>query len=161
MRRESRQRPRYANGRAVRLKLARLQVRILFWAQSSRHTPCAVKRCLFASRHEHHIRAVAAHGVCLLRICGPHAQVRQRLERSGLEPDVWGFESLSRYSRKRGIGNTECGRKIYTSSWSSTECSPACHAGDREFKSRRGRFGKVRGQKAEVRSKQTRAINFS
>jgi hypothetical protein len=30
-------------------------------------------------------------------------------------------------------------------SWSSSECSPACHAGDREFKSRRGRSMTWRG----------------
>ena len=83
-----------------------------------------------------------------------NAQVRQLAERLGLNPRDSRFESSS--------GHTRLGRqladhlglepgmlwvrippellKYILSSWSSLECSPACHAGDRGFKSHRGRF---------------------
>lgn len=58
---------------------------------------------------------------------GGRAQVRQSEERSGLNPDVCRFDSCS-------------GHCSNLSSWSSQECSLACHARGRRFKSDRGRF---------------------
>ena len=81
------------------------------------------------------------------------AQVRQLAERLGLNPRDSRFDSSS--------GHMRLGRQLadhlglepgmlwvrippellqnILSSWSSLECSPACHAGDRGFKSHRGR----------------------
>src|SRR4051794_5179632 len=82
-----------------------------------------------------------------------NAQVRQPAERLGLNPSVCRFDSCSghmRLGRQRAdhLG-LEPGMlwvrippellKYILSSWSSLECSPACHAGDRGFKSHRGR----------------------
>ena len=83
-----------------------------------------------------------------------NAQVRQLAERLGLNPGDSRFDSSS--------GHVRLGRQLADhfglepemlwvrippellknnlSSWSSLECSPACHAGDRGFKSHRGRF---------------------
>ena len=58
---------------------------------------------------------------------GGRAQVRQSEERSGLNPDVCRFDSCSGYCSN-------------LSSWSSQECSLACHARGRRFKSDRGRW---------------------
>ena len=82
-----------------------------------------------------------------------NAQVRQLAERLGLNPRDSRFDSSS--------GHMRLGRQLAdhlglepgmlwvrippellnktSSSWSSLECSPACHAGDRGFKSHRGR----------------------
>ena len=43
-------------------------------------------------------------------------------------------------------------------SWSSLECSPACHAGDRGFKSRRGRLSKDMARYANRQSGQAQTL---
>ena len=82
------------------------------------------------------------------------AQVRQSAERLGLNPSECEFDSRSGHLARLGrqladhLG-LEPGMLWVRlppellnclSSWSSPECSPACHAGDRGFKSHRGRF---------------------
>src|SRR6476660_8426596 len=81
------------------------------------------------------------------------AQVRQLAERLGLNPRNSRFKSSSGHMRLgRQLADhlgLEPGMlwvrippellKYILSSWSSLECSPACHAGDRGFKSHRGR----------------------
>jgi hypothetical protein len=82
-----------------------------------------------------------------------NAQVRQLAERLGLNPRDSRFDSSSGHIRLgRQLADhlgLEPGMlwvrippellKYILSSWSSLECSPACHAGDRGFKSHRGR----------------------
>ena len=46
--------------------------------------------------------------------------------------------------------------QLVTSSWSSQECSPACHAGDRGFKSHRGRLDDAVRKPAKRRSSNLR-----
>ena len=46
------------------------------------------------------------------------------------------------------------------SSWSSLECSPACHAGDRGFKSHRGRFHSTVRKPGKRRSSNLRDCEF-
>ena len=82
------------------------------------------------------------------------AQVRQLAERLGLNPSVCRFDSCSGHVRLGRQLADHLGLEPGTlwvrippellaikplSSWSSLECSPACHAGDRGFKSHRGR----------------------
>ena len=86
-----------------------------------------------------------------------------RAQRLGLNPSVCGFESRPGHNGSVGNGRppwlrprdvTTAARrcpvrvppeplKKHRSSWSSLECSPACHAGDRGFKSRRGRCNEM------------------
>ena len=82
-----------------------------------------------------------------------NAQVRQPAERLSLNPRDCRFDSCSGHIRLgRQLADhlgLEPGMlwvrippellKYFLSSWSSLECSPACHAGDRGFKSHRGR----------------------
>ena len=49
---------------------------------------------------------------------------------------------------------------MFLSSWSSPECSPACHAGDRGFKSHRGRFLRKASPGAVRNSAKRRSSNL-
>ena len=49
---------------------------------------------------------------------------------------------------------------MFLSSWSSPECSPACHAGDRGFKSHRGRFDLITSFGAVRNSAKRRSSNL-
>ena len=87
------------------------------------------------------------------------AQVRQLAERLGLNPSVCGFDSRPGHSKTR-LGRQSADHlglepgmlwvrvppeplEYILSSWSSLECSPPCHGGDRGFKSRRGRWSEM------------------
>ncbi len=87
--------------------------------------------------------------------CGPAARA------TSLQEDDRGFESLQDYSlidagvaqRKEASrldsAESESCRRYFLPSWSSLEWTPACHAGDRGFKSHRGRLARYANRKSD------------